>query len=131
FIGVAAVADYHVLNPSAQKIKKDTQVLTLELAPNPDIIANMMNLPNPPFCVGFAAESENLHEFAELKRRRKNLPLLAANLAQNAIGSEENELILFDDDGAHPLPRAPKIVLARQLMAHIAKLYNKRKGPAQ
>jgi phosphopantothenoylcysteine decarboxylase/phosphopantothenate--cysteine ligase len=90
----------------------------------------MMNLPNPPFCVGFAAESENLHEFAELKRRRKNLPLLAANLVQDAIGSEENELTLFDNDGAHPLPRAPKIELARQLMAHIANLYHKEKGPA-
>lgn len=130
FIGVAAVADYYVLNPSEQKIKKDAHILTLELAPNPDIVANMMNLPNPPFCVGFAAESENLYEFAELKRRRKNLPLLAANLVQDAVGNEENELILFDDDGAHPLPRAPKIVLARQLIERVAKLYHKEKGPA-
>jgi phosphopantothenoylcysteine decarboxylase/phosphopantothenate--cysteine ligase len=123
FISVAAVADYSVLNPSAQKIKKDAHIITLELAPNPDILANVMNLPNPPFCVGFAAESENLYEFAEMKRRRKNLPLLAANLVQDAIGKEDNELILFDDEGAHPLPRAPKIVLARQLIAHVAKLY--------
>ncbi|MBZ0094825.1 MAG: bifunctional phosphopantothenoylcysteine decarboxylase/phosphopantothenate--cysteine ligase CoaBC [Sulfuricella sp.] len=127
FISVAAVADYSVLNPSAQKIKKDAHILTLELAPNPDILANVMNLPNPPFCVGFAAESENLYEFAEMKRRRKNLPLLAANLVQDAIGQEDNELILFDDEGAHPLPRAPKIVLARQLIAHVAKLYHKGK----
>jgi len=123
FISVAAVADYYALNPSEQKIKKDAHILTLELAPNPDIVANVMNLPNPPFCVGFAAESENLYEFAEMKRRRKNLPLLAANLVQDAIGQEDNELILFDDGGAHPLPRAPKIVLARQLIVHIAKLY--------
>jgi phosphopantothenoylcysteine decarboxylase/phosphopantothenate--cysteine ligase len=123
FISVAAVADYYVLNPSEQKIKKDAHILTLELAPNPDIVANVMNLPDPPFCVGFAAESENLYEFAEMKRRRKNLPLLAANLVQSAIGQEDNELILFDDGGTHPLPRAPKIVLARQLIAHIAKLY--------
>ena len=82
FISVAAVADYYVLNPSEQKIKKDAHILTLELAPNPDIIANVMSLPNPPFCVGFAAESENLYEFAELKRHRKNLPLLAANMVQ-------------------------------------------------
>ncbi|MFZ2541355.1 MAG: bifunctional phosphopantothenoylcysteine decarboxylase/phosphopantothenate--cysteine ligase CoaBC [Gallionella sp.] len=122
FISVAAVADYYVLNPSEQKIKKDAHILTLELAPNPDIVANVMNLPSPPFCVGFAAESENLYEFAEMKRRRKNLPLLAANLVQDAIGQEDNELILFDDEGTHPLPRAPKIVLARQLIAHIAKL---------
>ena len=127
FISVAAVADYYVLNPSEQKIKKDAHILTLELAPNPDIVANVTSLPNPPFCVGFAAESENLYEFAEMKRRRKNLPLLAANLVQNAIGQEDNELILFDDEGAHPLPRAPKIVLARQLIAHAAKLYHKGK----
>lgn len=123
FIGVAAVADYYVLNPSEQKIKKDAHILTLELAPNPDIVANVVNLPNPPFTVGFAAESENLYEFAETKRRRKNLPLLAANLVQDALGSDDSELILFDDDGAHPLPRAPKMVLARQLVEHIAKLY--------
>lgn len=124
FISVAAVADYYVLNPSEQKIKKDAHILTLELAPNPDIVANVMNLPNPPFCVGFAAESENLYEFAEMKRRRKNLPLLAANMVQDAIGQEDNELILFDDEGTHPLPRAPKIVLARQLIARIAQLYH-------
>ncbi len=125
FISVAAVADYYVLNPSEQKIKKDAHILTLELAPNPDIVSNVVNLPNPPFCVGFAAESENLHEYAEMKRRRKNLPLLAANLVQTAIGGDDNELVLFDDDGDHPLPRAPKITLARQLIAHIAKLYQK------
>ena len=125
FISVAAVADYYVLNPSEQKIKKDAHILTLELAPNPDIVANVRNLPDPPFCVGFAAEIENLHEYAEMKRRRKNLPLLAANLVQDALGSEENELVLFDDDGAHPLPRAPKIVLARQLIHHVAELYRR------
>ena len=122
FIGVAAVADYYVLNPSSQKIKKDAHILTLELAPNPDILAHVANLKNPPFCVGFAAESENLYEFAETKRRRKNLPLLAANLIQDALGGDDSELILFDDNGAHPLGRAPKIVLARQLIRHIAKL---------
>jgi len=125
FIGVAAVADYYVLNPSEQKIKKDAHILTLELAPNPDIVSNVVNLPDPPFCVGFAAESENLHEYAEMKRRRKNLPLLAANLVQTAVGGDENELVLFDDAGAHTLPRAPKITLARQLIAHIANLYQK------
>lgn len=126
FIGVAAVADYYVLNPSEQKIKKDAHILTLELAPNPDIVANVTNLPNPPFCVGFAAESENLYEFSELKRRRKNLPLLAGNMIQDALGQDEAELVLFDDDGAHPLPRASKIILARQLINHIASLYHGR-----
>ncbi len=122
FISVAAVADYYVLNPSEQKIKKDAHILTLELAPNPDILANVSNLPNPPFCVGFAAESENLYEFAEHKRRRKNLPLLAANLLQDAFGGDDSELVLLDDQGAHPLPRAPKLVLARQLLRHVVKM---------
>jgi len=125
FIGVAAVADYYVLNPSEQKIKKDAHILTLELAPNPDILANVVNLPNPPFCVGFAAESESLFEFAEIKRHRKKLPLLAGNLVE-AIDSDESELTLFDDEGAHPLPRGPKIQHARSLIAHIAKLYGRR-----
>lgn len=122
FIGVAAVADYYVLNPSEQKIKKDAHILTLELAPNPDILANVVNLPDPPFCVGFAAESENLFEFAEHKRRRKNLPLLAANLIQDAFGKDESELVLLDDKGQHALPRAPKIILARQLLKHVSKM---------
>jgi len=128
FIGVAAVADYYVLNPSEQKIKKDAHILTLELAPNPDILANVVNMPNAPFCVGFAAESENLYEFAEHKRRRKNLPLLAANLIQDAFGGDESELILLDDKGAHPLPRAPKLVLARQLLKHVAGMLKDRKS---
>lgn len=126
FIAVAAVADYYVLNPSEQKIKKDAHILTLELAPNPDILANVVNLPDPPFCVGFAAESENLIEYAEHKRRRKNLPLLAANLIQDAFGGDDSELVLLDDKGAHPLPRAPKIVLARQLLRHVARMLPKK-----
>lgn len=124
FIAVAAVADYYVLNPSEQKIKKDAHILTLELAPNPDILANVTSLPDPPFCVGFAAESENLYEFAEMKRRRKHLPLLAANLIQDAFGGDESELVLLDDQGAHPLPRAPKLTLARQLLKHVAGMLN-------
>lgn len=120
FIAVAAVADYRVAQPAEQKIKKSDASLTLELVPNPDILAEVASLPNPPFCVGFAAESEKLAEYAEQKRRAKRLPLLVGNLAQQAIGSDDNELILFDDAGAHPLPRADKLTLARQLLAHVA-----------
>jgi phosphopantothenoylcysteine decarboxylase/phosphopantothenate--cysteine ligase len=126
FVSVAAVADYHVLNPSDQKIKKDAHILTLELAPNPDILASVSALADPPFCVGFAAESENLDEFAEAKRRRKNLPLLAANLVQTAFGADDNELVLFDDAGRHPLPRTSKLAQARLLIAHLSKLYQPR-----
>ena len=123
FIGVAAVADYRVAQPSAQKIKKSANNLTLELVPNPDILGYVANLPNPPFCVGFAAETENLAEHAEQKRLLKKLPLLVGNLAQKAIGSDDNELVLFDDRGSHVLSRADKLTLARLLMQHIAQRY--------
>jgi phosphopantothenoylcysteine decarboxylase / phosphopantothenate---cysteine ligase len=104
-------------------MKKSNTALTLELVPTTDILAYVAGLPNPPFCVGFAAESEKLAEYAQEKRKRKKVPLLAGNLAQQAIGADENEIILFDDAGAHPLARAPKEVVARQLVQHIAKLY--------
>jgi phosphopantothenoylcysteine decarboxylase/phosphopantothenate--cysteine ligase len=123
FVAVAAVADYRPAKVSEQKIKKSDRSMSLELQPNTDILAYVAGLPRPPFCVGFAAESEKLAEYAEEKRRRKKLPLLAANLAQHAIGADDNEMTLFDDEGSHPLARAPKEVVARQLVAHIAKLY--------
>ena len=120
FISVAAVADYRVAQASEQKIKKSSAPMTLELVPNPDILAEVSALEHPPYCVGFAAETENLAEYAEQKRRAKKLPLLVGNIAQNAIGQDENELILFDDQGVYPLPRADKLTLARQLLQHIA-----------
>ena len=120
FIGVAAVADYRISNPIAQKIKKGTDKIMLELIPNPDILAYVAGLPKPPFCVGFAAESENLAEYAEQKRRAKKLPLLVGNLVQQAINSDENELAIFDDNGMQILPHADKLTLARQLLKHVA-----------
>ena len=122
FIGVAAVADYRPKKAMRHKLKKGTDEMTLELQPNPDILGTVAARRRAPFCVGFAAETENLEAFAEAKRRRKKVPLLAANLAQHAFGADDNQLILFDDQGRHELPRAPKIELARALVAHIAKL---------
>ncbi len=120
FIAVAAVADYRVKNRAAQKIKKGAGGMTLELAENPDILAYVAAMRNPPFCVGFAAESEKLAENARAKRARKKISLLAANLAQRALGADDNEITLFDDAGEHPLGRGPKLELARKLVAHIA-----------
>ena len=121
FISVAAVADYRVTNASQQKIKKGSaRPASLALEENPDILAWVAARPKPPFCVGFAAESENLAEHAMAKRAKKKLPLLAANLAQHALGAEDNEITLFDDRGAHALGHAPKIELARKLILHIA-----------
>ncbi len=122
FIGVAAVADYHVVNRKGHKLKKTEGAPTIELAENPDILGAVAALEKRPFCVGFAAETENLREHAQAKRKRKRLPLLAANLAQEAFGRDDNALTLFDDQGEKLLPRAPKIVLARQLVAHIAQM---------
>jgi phosphopantothenoylcysteine decarboxylase/phosphopantothenate--cysteine ligase len=83
-------------------------------------------LPERPFCVGFAAETENLREYAQAKRRKKRIPLLAANLAQHAFGRDDNALTLFDDSGEHHFDRAPKIVVARQLVAHIVAMLPRR-----
>jgi phosphopantothenoylcysteine decarboxylase/phosphopantothenate--cysteine ligase len=128
FIGVAAVADYRAEKTSTQKIKKTDRNFNLKLVPNPDILAWVAALPKSPFCVGFAAESHKLNEHADAKRRRKKVPLMVANLAQEAIGADDNEVTLLDDSGIHKLARAPKTVVARQLVAYIAKLYKSRKS---
>lgn len=123
FISVAAVADYRVATMNTQKIKKNNHNLTLELILNPDILMTVATALDPPFCVGFAAETENLLENAQAKRVKKRLPLMVANWAHNAIGSDENELILLDDTGEHVLPRAPKIEQARHLIKHISTFF--------
>jgi phosphopantothenoylcysteine decarboxylase/phosphopantothenate--cysteine ligase len=133
FIAVAAVADYRAASPSEHKIKKSDKRMSVELVPNPDILAQVAALPNAPFCVGFAAESRDLDQYAQEKRSRKQIPLLAANLVQSAIGADDNELILFDDEGRRVLERAPKLVQARQLIARVAELTaaGKRRTPAK
>jgi phosphopantothenoylcysteine decarboxylase/phosphopantothenate--cysteine ligase len=121
FISVAAVADYRVKNPSGQKLKKSNgRGMTLELEENPDILSWVAALPKPPFCVGFAAESENLEKYAQEKRAKKHVPLIAANLAQDALGGDENSIVLYDEAGGHPLGRGPKLELARRLVEHVA-----------
>ena len=126
FIGVAAVADYRVANAAEHKLKKDTGgIPPIELVENPDILAEVAALKDGPFCVGFAAESRNLEAYAQAKRRKKNIPLIAGNLIQDGFGGDDNRLVLFDDAGVHPLTPAPKSVLARQLIEHIATLTGK------
>jgi phosphopantothenoylcysteine decarboxylase/phosphopantothenate--cysteine ligase len=120
FVSVAAVADYRVKNRAAHKMKKGNGGLSLELEENPDILAWVAGLPTPPFCVGFAAESERVGEFAMEKRARKRVPLMAANLAQEALGADENSIVLYDDRGEHPLGQGPKLQLARRLIEHVA-----------
>jgi phosphopantothenoylcysteine decarboxylase/phosphopantothenate--cysteine ligase len=128
FVSVAAVADYRVKSPSPRKMKKSAgRGTSLELEENPDILAWVAARPTPPLCVGFAAESEDVAQNARAKRAKKKLPLLAANLAQHALGADENEITLFDDRGEHPLGRGLKIELARKLMLHLAGMGARRK----
>ena len=123
FIGVAAVADYRVVNRAEHKLKKTPGGAppVIELAQNPDILAEVAALPAAPFCVGFAAESQNLEEYAQRKRQAKRLPLVVGNLVQDGFGGDSNRLVLFDAKGAHPLPEGSKLALARQLAAEIAR----------
>lgn len=125
FISVAAVADYKPAQASNQKIKKSEQPLTLELSPTKDILTAVTSLAQPPFCVGFAAESENLLEHAEAKRKRKNLPLLVANLVQQSMGQDDASVVLLDDTGSHPIQRTAKQDIAQHLLQHIAAIMNK------
>jgi phosphopantothenoylcysteine decarboxylase/phosphopantothenate--cysteine ligase len=121
FVAVAAVADYAPEQPSARKLKKSTKDLTLTLKPTVDILATVAARPDAPFCVGFAAESHEVDDNAEAKRKRKRVPLMIANRAQDALGSDDNEVTLLDDTGRHPLPRMDKLTLARRLVAEIAR----------
>lgn len=128
FIGVAAVADYRVDKPREHKIKKtDKTELTLRLVPNPDILGWVAAQKNPPFTVGFAAESQHLEKFADEKRRRKKVNVIVANLAQNAIGATDNEVMLLDDSGKHALPLATKESIARDIVAYVATRYRESK----
>ena len=122
FIAVAAVADWRVANASVQKIKKsaDTGKPDLVFEQNPDILATVAALPDKPYCVGFAAESEQLLRYGKAKRERKGIPLLIGNIGHHTFGKDENELILFDAKTQIHLPRARKQTLARQLIAAIS-----------
>lgn len=121
FIGVAAVADYTPATAADEKIKKHDGPMTLGLVPTADILATVAARANPPYCVGFAAESHNMHDYAAEKRRKKRIPLLIGNVAQRAMGADDNEVTLFDDEGDWHLPRMAKLDLARRLVAEIAR----------
>ena len=122
FIGVAAVADYRPVATAEHKVKKSSAELTLTLTPNPDILAEVAARPDAPFCVGFAAESRDLDAYAEGKRRAKRLPMLVGNLVQDGLGGDDNQVVLYDDAGRHPQPRAVKTVVAQKIVEHLAGL---------
>ncbi|HEX4232836.1 MAG TPA: bifunctional phosphopantothenoylcysteine decarboxylase/phosphopantothenate--cysteine ligase CoaBC [Caldimonas sp.] len=122
FVATAAVADWRVADIAGDKIKKvaGRGAPAFELVENPDILGSVAALAKPPFCVGFAAESANMVANASAKRKRKNVPLIVANLGPATFGRDDNAVTLIDAAGAHDLPPASKLVLARQLVAEIA-----------
>ena len=127
FVATAAVADWRPARLAEHKIKKDgkKQAPSFELTENTDILATVAALPNPPFCVGFAAESEQLAVHARAKLERKKLPLVVGNLGPATFGRDDNALLLVDARGDQPLPAdggtADKLTLARALVAEIAR----------
>jgi phosphopantothenoylcysteine decarboxylase/phosphopantothenate--cysteine ligase len=126
FIGCAAVADYQVQKKSNQKIKKSDSELTLTFIKNPDILSDVAHLANAPFTLGFAAETQNLQEYALSKLQRKKLNMIAANdVSDSTIGfnSEQNALTVFWSKGEKKLEVADKQLLARQLMHLVAQRY--------
>ena len=124
FISVAAVADYSPVETASEKIKKSETSLVINLKRNQDILVEVASLPNAPFCVGFAAETQDLIAQAEQKRLRKKLPLLVANLVHESMGQDEASITLLDNQGVHPLPKASKDVLATQLLTHLSHMLN-------
>ncbi len=131
FIGVAAVADWRVVNASDQKIKKqqDGATPSLQFEQNADILASVASttsITGWPYCVGFAAESENLVEYGAVKREKKGIPLLVGNIGHHTFGQDDNSIILFDEHGHTVLPRADKLTLARQLISEIGKRLEQR-----
>lgn len=127
FVAAAAVADWRPAEAAGQKIKKDGSGRPPELhfVENTDILATVAQSARGRsgalFCVGFAAESENLLANAQAKRARKAVPLLVGNIGPATFGMDDNALLLVDAHGARELPRASKRQLARSLVAEIAR----------
>ncbi|QDP02550.1 bifunctional phosphopantothenoylcysteine decarboxylase/phosphopantothenate--cysteine ligase CoaBC [Thalassotalea sp. PS06] len=127
FVACAAVADYRVAEVASQKIKKSTEQLQLVLEKNPDIVAGVAALENAPFTVGFAAETENVEEYALGKLKKKNLQMICANNVSapgHGFNSDTNALTIFWSGGSLVLPLTSKQELARQLVGQIAKKFN-------
>ena len=131
FVGAAAVADYRVAEVPEAKIKKNDDTLTLSLLKNPDILQSVAALPDPPFTVGFAAETHDLRDHAEAKRRRKSLDMIAANWvgrAQGGFEGDENALEVLWEGGGRSLGMQSKAALADALMELVAERYHEERG---
>lgn len=119
FIGVAAVADYSPLVSADHKIKKSEETLTIQLRRNKDILAEVASLSKPPYCIGFAAETEQVLEHARQKRLAKKLPMIIANQANLALGNDSNSVMIIDDTGEYTLATADKTTIATEILTHV------------
>lgn len=131
FIASAAVSDYRPAERVDQKIKKTGEALTLNLIPNPDILKSVSQLPQRPFCVGFAAETEHHTAHAKSKLQNKQLDLICVNdVSDNSIGfnSDHNTLTVFTADQTWMLDKQPKSLLAEQVLRLIAKAYEEKES---
>jgi phosphopantothenoylcysteine decarboxylase/phosphopantothenate--cysteine ligase len=120
FIGVAAVADWRVANAAPAKLKKGSGAPALQFESNPDILAGVAASAARPFCVGFAAETDNVVPYAQAKLAAKRLDMVVANRAQDVFGADAGELFVVDAAGVTPLPADSKLAQARRLVAAIA-----------
>jgi len=123
FVGVAAVADYRPIDSADQKIKKNADEMTITMVKNPDILADVAARDNAPFCVGFAAETNDVIDYARSKLERKKLDMIAANHvggSETGFGTPDNAITLISKTGITELPRQNKHGLARSLVSHIA-----------
>jgi phosphopantothenoylcysteine decarboxylase/phosphopantothenate--cysteine ligase len=125
FIATAAVADYRPVNFAEHKIKKNEESMSIELIRTPDILASVAALEAAPFTVGFAAETENLHEYALGKLQRKKLDMIVANLVggERGFDSDDNAVDVFWQDGGQSFATASKVELARAIVKLVAERY--------
>jgi phosphopantothenoylcysteine decarboxylase/phosphopantothenate--cysteine ligase len=130
FISCAAVADYRAERIADEKIKKQGDEITVKMIKNPDIVAGVAAMTeNRPYVVGFAAETQNVEEYARQKRIRKNLDLICANdvsLAGQGFNSDSNALHLFWQDGDKILPLSDKSLLGQRLLEEIVSRYDEK-----
>ncbi|AXF78169.1 bifunctional phosphopantothenoylcysteine decarboxylase/phosphopantothenate--cysteine ligase CoaBC [Erwinia tracheiphila] len=130
FIATAAVADYRAAEIAVEKIKKQGDEIILKMIKNPDIVADVAQMKaDRPYVVGFAAETQNVEEYAQQKRSRKNLDLICANdvsKAGHGFNSDSNALHLFWQEGEKQLPLNDKSLLGQQLLNEIVSLYDEK-----
>jgi phosphopantothenoylcysteine decarboxylase/phosphopantothenate--cysteine ligase len=135
FVATAAVADYRPANPVECKIKKTSESMDFKMERTVDILATVAARVGAarPFVVGFAAETDSVEQYARQKLLKKNLDMIAANEVghDKVFEKDDNALLVLWRDGRQEMPHAPKVALARDLVALIADRYEARKSGAR